>query len=263
MTRNVIGLIPAAGKGTRISPLPCSKELFPVGFHEVKHNGSAKLLPKVVSHYLIDQMQTAGVEEIVMVVSSGKMDILEYFGSGSAFDLRIMYLFDDNLRGMPRSMDLAWPWLQERTVVFGMPDTIFSPSDVYDRMLSRLEEDQADVMLGVFHTDRPQKLCVVRLDGEGKVVHMEDKPTVTDLTIAWGCGCWSPKFSAFMHQFLQENPIAADGKEIVLADIFLAAMEEGLAVHGIYFEEGEYLDVGTPLHLATAVDRFSNGFHAL
>lgn len=257
MSRNVIGLIPAAGKGTRIAPLPCSKELFPIGFHQTDINDGAKLFPKVISHYLIDQMQTAGVEDIIMVVSSGKMDILEYFGSGDALNARIMYLFDDNPRGMPQSMNLAWPWLQDRTVLFGMPDTIFSPSDVYDQMLSRLEETQADVMLGIFHTDRPQKLCVVRLDEDGKVVYMKDKPAATDLTTAWGCGCWSPKFSAFMHQFLQKNPVSADGKETVLADIFLAAMKEGLAVYGSYFEDGEYIDIGTPQHLAIAVDRFS------
>ncbi|MEO1560926.1 MAG: dTDP-glucose pyrophosphorylase, partial [Cyanobacteria bacterium J06632_19] len=30
----VIGLIPAGGKATRISPLPLSKELYPVGFRD-------------------------------------------------------------------------------------------------------------------------------------------------------------------------------------------------------------------------------------
>lgn len=31
--QNMIGLIPAAGKAKRLQPLPCSKEIFPVGFH--------------------------------------------------------------------------------------------------------------------------------------------------------------------------------------------------------------------------------------
>jgi len=28
----VVGIIPASGRATRIAPLPCSKELYPVGF---------------------------------------------------------------------------------------------------------------------------------------------------------------------------------------------------------------------------------------
>ena len=31
-SEDVVGLIPASGQATRIAPLPCSKELFPIGF---------------------------------------------------------------------------------------------------------------------------------------------------------------------------------------------------------------------------------------
>lgn len=31
--QDMVGLIPAAGNATRLQPLPCSKEIFPVGFH--------------------------------------------------------------------------------------------------------------------------------------------------------------------------------------------------------------------------------------
>jgi hypothetical protein len=30
--QEVVGLVPAGGLGTRTSPLPCSKELYPIGF---------------------------------------------------------------------------------------------------------------------------------------------------------------------------------------------------------------------------------------
>jgi glucose-1-phosphate thymidylyltransferase len=46
--REVVGLIPAGGHAKRIAPLPCSKELYPVGFRAVDDGRS--LRPKVVCH---------------------------------------------------------------------------------------------------------------------------------------------------------------------------------------------------------------------
>ncbi len=46
--REIIGLIPAAGQATRLAPLPCSKELYPIGLER----GGAR--PKVVCEYLLD-----------------------------------------------------------------------------------------------------------------------------------------------------------------------------------------------------------------
>jgi len=31
LRQNVVGLVPATGRATRITPLPCSKELYPIG----------------------------------------------------------------------------------------------------------------------------------------------------------------------------------------------------------------------------------------
>ncbi|MBE7444988.1 MAG: hypothetical protein HS132_06975 [Planctomycetia bacterium] len=55
--RDVIDLIPVAGTASRIAPLPCSKELYPVGFRSV--NGGNEIRPKVVIHYLLKKMRLA------------------------------------------------------------------------------------------------------------------------------------------------------------------------------------------------------------
>jgi glucose-1-phosphate thymidylyltransferase len=257
VNNDLVGLIPAAGKGTRIAPLPFSKELFPIGFWENTYRSDNKLLPKAVSSYLIDQMINAAVQNVIMVVSSRKLDLLEYYGSGRNFGIHLSYVFDDNLRGMPHSMDLAWHWLQNRTVLFGMPDTIFRPSDVFSQLLSRHREVNADVTLGVFETDHPQNLCVVEMEEDGKVIFLEDKPKKTSLTKFWGCACWSPRFSAFMHQYLLTHSEPDNDGEVVLADVFLAALDDGMDVYGVYFDEGEFIDMGTPESLRTTIGRFS------
>jgi NDP-sugar pyrophosphorylase family protein len=46
-------------------------------------------------------------------------------------------------------------------------------------------------------------------------------------------------------------------QEIVLADIFQAALDVGLNVRVLPFEGSEYIDIGTPEDLTSVVHRFS------
>ncbi|OEU63233.1 MAG: hypothetical protein BBJ57_07060 [Desulfobacterales bacterium PC51MH44] len=45
----VVAATPAAEMATRLTPLPCSKELIPIGFSAIGQEN--KFRPKVVSHY--------------------------------------------------------------------------------------------------------------------------------------------------------------------------------------------------------------------
>lgn len=255
MTKEIVGLIPAAGLAKRISPLPGSKELFPIGFREVVIDGHKQIRPKVISQYLLDNMFRAGAKKIWMVLGKGKWDIMQYYGDGVDFGAQFAYLLMDRMWGMPYTLDQAWPWLNQETVLFGMPDTIFTPPDAFQRLLKFHQRTKADISLGIFPTDRPEKLCPVDLDNSGKVVTMIDKPVQTTIMNTWGSACWSPRFSDYMHQFLQA--MAPPSKEVVLASVFLGAIQEGLLVNGFLFDEGEYIDIGTPEDLADAVHRFS------
>jgi hypothetical protein len=63
--REIIGLIPAAGEAKRIAPLPCSKEIYPVGFEIDKESKVQK--PKSVCQYLIEKMKYGGVSKIYIL----------------------------------------------------------------------------------------------------------------------------------------------------------------------------------------------------
>lgn len=251
----LVGLIPAAGLAKRVSPLPGSKELFPVGFQEVEVDGSVRLRPKVVSQYLLDNMVRAGVSQVWIVLGKGKWDIMHYFGDGSDFGVPIAYLVMDRLWGMPYTLDQAWPWVRGNTVLFGMPDTIFTPPDAFAQIVAYHRARKADVTLGVFPTTQPERLSPVQMDRDGRVIAVTDKPAHSEIHNTWGCACWSPHFSEFMHNFL--TAIAPPKEEVVLASVFRQAIVEGLAVYGIFFEHGEYIDIGTPEDLVIAVRRFS------
>jgi glucose-1-phosphate thymidylyltransferase len=256
MSLEVAGLVPAAGAAKRVSPLPGSKELFPIGFREIEVDGHLEIRPKVISQYLLDSMFQAGAKKVWIVVGKHKVDILQYYADGTDFGGHIAYLVMDNLWGMPYTLDQAYPWLNQDTILFGMPDTIFAPADAFTSLLETHNSTMADVTLGVFPTDQPQKLCPVEMDEKGRVFDMNDKPTQTETMNTWGCACWSPCFTEFMHAHLAE--LRPEEKEVVLASVFRAAIRSGLVVNGVFFSGGEYLDIGTAQDLVTAVRRLSS-----
>src|SRR5262245_15338842 len=114
--QEVVGLVPAAGRATRIAPLPCSKELYPIGFRSV--DGGKSTAPKVVSHYLLEKMRLAGITKIYIVLREGKWDIPGYFGDGSMLDMKLAYLMIGSPFGTPYTLDAAYPFLECSIIAF-------------------------------------------------------------------------------------------------------------------------------------------------
>jgi len=259
MGERLVGIIPAAGKGTRVSPLPGAKELFPIGFGTIKSNGENRPYPKVVSQYLIDQMTAAGAEQIYMVLSDGKSDILRYYGSGSRFGAHMLYLMVDEMIGMPYTINTAFPDVKDATVFFGMPDTIFEPENAFGLLLQHHRHYQADLTLGLFATTQPWRFGMVGYDDEYRLTACVDKPQKTDLKFMWGNACWGPLFSKFLNEEIQKIAHSTPSKsEIVLGDFFWKAVEAGLNVRVYPYTPGWYIDIGSPADLILAVQKFGS-----
>jgi glucose-1-phosphate thymidylyltransferase len=240
----VIGLIPAAGLAKRLAPLPCSKELFPVGFKVCERDGRAEPRPKPVSEYLIERMRDAGAHRIYIVLSHAKWDLIRYYGSGLQMGVHLAYLYLDHSLGMPCTLNELYPWLagKDETILFGMPDTIFWPYDAFAEVLSMYRQVEADLVLGVFPTDQPERFSVVELDERSRVLSVTDKPAHTHLYNTWGMACWGPAFTELLNTYVRNLPSSPG--EVILANVFQLAIDKGLVVHGKFFEEGKYIDIG-------------------
>lgn len=250
----IVAIIPAAGKGSRLFPFPCPKELFPVGYQDIQIGSRLEKRPKVVSQYLLENLVAAGAGRIFIILGEGKHDIMRYYGDGTRFGTRVSYLFQEILRGMPSAIDLARPWLTDETVLFGMPDTIIEPRDAFSKLLD-FHHDQGDVLtLGLFATDNPAKFGMVDFDRTGRVLGTVDKPEQTDLTHMWGCACWSPEFTSLLNDFLVQN--SRQEGEMVLGDVFNYCLDLGKKVSGLVFERGRYIDIGTTKELNLALKQF-------
>lgn len=254
MTSRITAIVPAAGRGSRLLPFPCPKELFPVGYQDYLVGGRIERRPKVVSQYLIDNLIAAGAENVFVILGADKWDIMRYYGDGTRFGARFAYLYQEQLTGMPGAIDLARPWVGDDTVLFGMPDTIIEPKNCFTKLLAHHRTNESDLTLALFPTDNPTKFGMVDVADDGKVRLTIDKPVNTNLRLMWGAACWSPGFTALLGRFLGEKPY--EGKEIVLGDAFNQAIKSGLLVCSYTFETGQYIDIGTANELDLALKQF-------
>jgi glucose-1-phosphate thymidylyltransferase len=263
---DIIALIPSAGRATRITPLPCSKEIFPLGLAPFGKEGGIR--PKVVCHYLLEKMRLAGAKKGFIILRHGKWDIPGYCGSGSFVDMDLAYLLVEKSLGPPYSVDQAYAFVEHARVVFGFPDILFQPDDVFIRLLEKQKMTGADVILALFPTRDYQQMDMVQAKSDGRVVAMHLKPDQTDLCFAWVCAAWSTEFTRFMHDYLQgaspgqsAEPIdAIDEKistvpmgEISVGHVFKAALQHGIHIQSVAFPTGSYVDIGTPEGLNKAL----------
>ena len=257
----VVGLIPAAGQARRITPLPCSKELYPIGFHRDAKGRS--LRPKVVFHYLLEKMRLAGITKAYIILRDGKWDIPGYLGDGKMLSMHLSYLMMDLPFGVPYTLDQAYPFVQDSMVACGLPDIIFQPDDAFVRLLVRQAETNADVVLAVLPADRPEKCDMLDLDKHGRIQRFVIKPPQTHLHYTWVVAVWTPVFTNFMHEYLSnhqelEEQNNAEGnapqqRELYLGDVFQAAIYNEMHVDTVLFREGSCLDIGTPEDMVRAV----------
>jgi len=257
----LIGLIPAAGLAARLAPLPCSKELLPIGFTTTPDGPR----PRPVCLYLLERLRRAGIERALIVLRQGKWDIPAYLGHGAQFGLSLGYLIMGLPHGSPYTLDQAYPFVRGCTVALGLPDIIFEPTDAYAHLLAHIRATGADLVLGLFPNDQPHTADMVELDEAGHVKQIVIKPPRSDLRYSWMICVWSPRFTEFLHTYLVEversradpDPARRPQGEIFLGHVFQAAMRAGLLVSAVPFPEGTALDVGTPEHLRQAVWRYA------
>lgn len=254
-------MIPAGGKATRIAPLPCSKELYPIGFRPIDQDRS--LRPKVVCHYLLEKMRLAGVTKAYIILRKGKWDIPAYFGDGSILGMNLSYLIMTLPFGVPYTLDQAYPFAQDKMVTFGFPDIIFQPDDAFVRLLAKQAESNADIVLGLFPAHQPHKMDMVELSADDRIQKIDIKPVQTNLTYTWIIAVWTPNFMRFMHEYVvsgqRTNEKFKDGahteekSEVFLGDVIQSAIQNDLLIDKVCFDNGNYLDIGTPEDMVKAV----------
>jgi dTDP-glucose pyrophosphorylase len=229
----MIGIIPAAGAGERIQPLGCSKELLPVGSRFL--DGVER--PKAVSEYLVERMIAAGAEQICMIISAEKTDIVKYYAERN-YAAEIFYVVQQRPQGLCDALFRAEPFARTHDqVLIGLPDTIWFPENAYR---PALDLGQSDCNLVLFPVTNPSFFDAVVCDELGYVREVQVKRK--DARSHWIWGAVTAKGESFHRlKLLWEARHRADE---YLGDLLNAFIAAGNIVQGKYSGE-VYMDVGT------------------
>ncbi|MET4428498.1 sugar phosphate nucleotidyltransferase [Mycolicibacterium sp. 624] len=246
MDQSVVALVPAAGRGTRL-PEYSPKELAPIH--------AATNMP--IIGFTLSAVAQAGVEECIIVTSDDKDAALKSeIGDGKAYRIRAHYVVQAAPRGLADTVVAAADSLDNRSVLFAMPDTVFWPVHSLSRIQAVGAAVDADVVLGVFPTSTPEALAPVVIGAHSQVTAALDKPADSGLRNTWGVLWWRPAFTEICVDWSQSSEAE---EERTLSDAINFAIEAGLRIVAETFDTGFFCDGGTP----TGLERARNLYHLM
>ena len=224
------GIVPAAGAGSRIQPLAFSKELLPVGSRI--EEGVER--PRAVSEYLVERMLLAGVTRLCFVISPGKSDIMEYYGSriGRA---AACFTVQPEPAGLCDAIFRAAPFIgTEERVAIGLPDTVWFPEDGF----SALPTDELSFLL--FPVEHPELFDAVRIDAASRVLEVQVK--CKDARTGWVWGAFTMPGSVLHH--LHALWMSREPRDEYFGTLVNAYLASGGSARGVR-SGSVYIDVGT------------------
>ena len=194
-----------------MSERPASKEALPVrGRPLIEH--------------LLARFHAAGIERVAVVLRQGKDDVAELVAAQTLTDVEVVWT--EATPGVPHTLAQARKLLLDRRVALGFPDILFDPLDAFAALEARQRETGADVVLGLYRTDRPGATDMVELDAKGRPRAIVIKDSACTLTYTWQIALWTPRFTSYLL-----NVVADEGgqrrSELQVGDVLRNFIERG------------------------------------
>lgn len=231
------GLIPAAGKGTRMRPFTRAypKELLPVG-------------EKAVIEHAIETLREAGITEITVVVGWKQHAILDYLKSGDEFDVQLTYVFQDDRNGLAGAIKSAQHVMGDEDFAVVLGDNYLESIDVVKDLRNFHNENSFDMTIGAQEVEEVESYGIIDPGEDNEVNGLIEKPSEEN----------APSNIAIAGVYILNSRIfdsidkidKGAAREYQLTDAIDALREEQRI--GYKKIVGEYIDVGTPERLKEA-----------
>ena len=232
-------LVLAAGEGTRLRPLTLDrpKPMLPI------HG-------KPLLEHTIAWLRRHGVKDIAINLHYRPEAIVQYFGDGAAFDVRIVYSREETILGTAGAVRKLNGFVTGGPLVVMYGD-VLTDLDLGALLAfhsqSRARDPSARVTMSLYHVPNPTEVGLVGLDEHGRVTRFVEKPRLeevfTDLANA-GVLVIEPDIV---------DCIPPDIFYDFGQHLFPKLLQTGVSIYGWIIPQNAYLlDIGTPEKYAQA-----------
>ena len=157
------GLILSGGSGRRLRPLT--------------HTSAKQLVPianKPILHYVVEDLVSAGITELGIVVGDTGEEIRASVRDGSRWGAEVTYLEQEAPLGLAHAVLVARPFLGDDPFAMYLGDNMFE--DSLDEVVAGFEASGDAARLMLAHVDDPTAFGVADLDADGQIVGLLEKP---------------------------------------------------------------------------------------
>lgn len=238
MDEEIVGLVPAAGGGSRLYPFSKAvpKEMYPI-------------LGKAAIEHCIETLREGGVKKIFVVVGHQKGALMDYLGDGRHFGVNLAYIYQDERKGLGHAILQGKRWIQKPFAVL-LGDSFIEPKEEIRDLLALHKQEKPIATLLLFEVESPEGYGIVRLDGKGRQGMVEDlaeKPSPAEAEKLKTNGKFLAitgvyVFDPSIFEYIEKTPPGAKG-EIQITDAIRLAVRAGRKTYGLVLK-GRYLDIG-------------------
>ena len=220
-------MILAAGFGTRLKPLTHSlpKPMFPV-------------LNRPLLEHALNFLKNQGIQDIIVNVHHLPNKIVEYFGDGSKFGVRLKISHEEEILGTAGGLKKAQSFLEEETFLVINSDVL---ANIDLKQVVRFHKEKNSCLTLVVRQDaQPEKYKPIELANEGRITRFVDAsignpPATTQRVMFTGIQIMEPEIFAR----IPEDKFCGTAE-----DVFPKMIEDDLPTYG-YLQDKYWIDMGT------------------
>lgn len=228
--KNRKGIILAGGSGSRLHPLTfaTSKQLMPV-------------YDKPMIYYPLSVLMLAGINEVLIITTPEDQGCFKrLLGDGSEFGIDLQYAVQPAPDGLAQAFLIGEDFIGDDNVALVLGDNIFFGQHFSLKLQEAMQNTTGATIFG-YHVNDPKRFGIVEFDEEGKVISIQEKPTL-------------PKSSyAVTGLYFYDNDVIEIAKsikpsprgELEITDINLAYLKRGDLKVTVLGRGFAWLDTGT------------------
>jgi glucose-1-phosphate thymidylyltransferase len=158
------GVVLHGGSGTRLRPLT--------------HTGPKQLIPianKPVSQYAVEDLLACGIKDIAFVLGDTHPEkVKDRYGDGSRFGAKFTYILQGEPRGIAQAIGLCRDFVHNSPFIVYLGDNLIKGG--ITEYAHGFQETNADAMILLAKVKDPSRFGVARLDKNGRIIGLEEKP---------------------------------------------------------------------------------------